>query len=344
MRKTSIIVLALLTLSATTHPIYSLPYWFQEGTYVKYAVKMPENPDKREVNVFPVWPLLLSKNAYVKIKEAYEGASGQVKMDNNSIVPLLVRGDSYLTFEFFNVTNETASVRVTLEMNDVSVGPEESLPRLVLSKVLLLNLSDMTYYEEDGTPIGPPTFFIDPAHPPGKGKHVLSPEFMRKYRLLGDEVVVTNVSFTWMDDKVLHTHYRDFLPPYLYVEARSRYLVYDLSTGEEVGTITQLVYDIDTGILITTLFCDATPELVSLGVIDSSPLDRVNSRKLERLIDEGGDDKEWYAQGFNLYDTNVKLPDYGSGRSPSTPVRYFFVISLVVLAMTALWTERRWKR
>jgi hypothetical protein len=69
MKKVLTAMMILLTLSATTHPIYSLPYWFQEGTYVKYAVKMPENPDKREVNVFPVWPLLLSKNAYVKIKD-----------------------------------------------------------------------------------------------------------------------------------------------------------------------------------------------------------------------------------------------------------------------------------
>ncbi|AEK73495.1 hypothetical protein GQS_07995 [Thermococcus sp. 4557] len=344
MRKTVALILALLTVSATTHPVHSLPYWLKEGTHIKYVTKMPEHPGKHEVNVFPVWPLLLPKDAYAKIKEAYEGTSGLVKMDNNSIVPLLVRGDSYLTFEILNVTNETALVRVTLEMNNVSVSPEETLPRLVLSKVLHLNLSDMTYYEEDGTPIGPPTFFIDPTNPPRKGEQILSRAFMKKYRLLGDDIVLTNVSFTWMEDKILHTHYRDFLPPYLYVEGRSKYLVYDLSTGGRVETITQLVYDIDTGILITTLFCDVTPELISLGVIDSSPLDRVNSRKLERLLKEGKDDREWWAQGFNLYDTNIKLPDYGSGHSPSTPVKYFFVLSLVVLAMTALWTERRWKR
>ncbi|CAD5245143.1 conserved exported protein of unknown function [Thermococcus camini] len=320
-----------------------VPYWFKEGTYIKYAVKMPEHPGKHEVNVFPVWPPLLPKDAYAKIKEAYEGTSGLVKMDNNSIVPLLVRGDSYLTFEILDVTNKTALVKVTLEMNNVSASPEEILPRLILSKILILNLSDTTYYEEDGTPIGSPMFFIDLTNPPMKGEHLLSQAFMKKYHLRGDNIVVTNVSFAWMEDKTLHTHYRDFLPPYIYIEGRSKYLVYDLNTGSRVETITQMIYDIDTGILITTLFCDAAPELVSLGVIDSSPLDRVNSRKLERLIEKGKDDREWWAQGFNLYDTNVKFPETSSSKTPSTGMRHFFATSLALLVLTAF-LNWRWRR
>ncbi|ASJ08010.1 hypothetical protein A3L11_01710 [Thermococcus siculi] len=343
MKKSIIIPISIILITSVAPVSSAAPYWFREGTYLRYAAKMPEHPDRHEVNVFPVWPQLLPGDAYSRIKKAYEGTSSLIKMDNNSIVSLIVQGDSYLTFEIFNVTNESALVRVTLELNNVSVRSGATLPRLVLSKVLRLNLTDMMYYEEDGTPIGPPTFFIDPSNPPTKGEHVLSPEFMKKHRLLGDDIVVTNVSFTWMEDKILHTHYRDFLPPYLYIEGRSRYLVYDLKTGDSVETITQLVYDIDTGILITTLFCDATPELASIGVIDPSPLDRVNSRRLERTVEEGKADREWYAQGFNLYDTNIKFPETSSTATPNTGMKYFFAVSLVCLLPTIILTWR-WRR
>lgn len=307
-------------------------------------MKMPYNPEKNEVNIFMIWPRLLPKDAYNRIKEVYEGDAGLFKIDNRSMISLFVTGDSHLTFEIFNVTNETALVRVTLEMNNVSVRPGVTLPRLVLSKVLHLNLSNMMYYEEDGTPIGPPMFFINPTHPPKKGDYLLTPAFLKKYGLRGNDIVVTNVSFTWMEDKILHTHYRDFIPPYLFVESKGAYIIDDLTTGESHSVLIELIYEPDTGILITTIFADMTSELTSLGVIGAIALDRVNSRKLEKIIDEGKDDREWWAQGFNLYDTNIKLPDYGSGRSPSTPAKYFFALSLVILAVIFLWTEWRRKR
>ena len=325
-------------------PVYSIPNWFKEGTYLKYAARMPEHPDRHGVNVFPVWPQLLPRDAYSKIKEAYEGTSNLIKMDNNSIVPLLVRGDSYLTFEVLNVTNKTALVRVTLEMDNVSVRPGVTLPRLILSRVLRLNLSDMVYYEEDGTPIGPPTFFIDPASLPKKGDYLLTPAFMKKYDLKGDDIVVTNVSFTWMEDKILHTHYRDFIPPYLFVESEGAYVIDDLTRGDGHTIITELIYEPDTGVLIATIFTDMTSELTSLGVIGAIALDRVNSRKLHKLIDEGKADKEWYAQGFNIYDTNIKFPDYGSTQSPAVPMKYFFALSLLVLIIIFVRNERRWRR
>jgi len=339
-------IVFLIASTAFLLPLQALkvPSWFKEGTYIKYAMKMPYNPEKNEVNIFMIWPRLLPKDAYNRIKEVYEGDAGLFKIDNRSMISLFVTGDSHLTFEIFNVTNETALVRVTLEMNNVSVRPGVTLPRLVLSKVLHLNLSNMMYYEEDGTPIGPPMFFINLAHPPKKGDYFLTPAFLKKYGLRGDDIVVTNVSFTWMEDKILHTHYRDFIPPYLFIESRGAYIIHDLTTGESHSVLIELIYEPDTGILITTIFADMTSELTSLGVIGAIALDRVNSRKLEKIIDEGNDDNEWWAQGFNLYDTNIKLPDYGSGRSPSTLAKYLFVLSLVILAVVFLWTERRWKR
>ncbi|ASJ10552.1 hypothetical protein A3L12_04190 [Thermococcus sp. P6] len=319
----------------------SLPDWFREGVYVKYAMKMVDNPRKDEVNIFMIWPRLLPKDTYGTLRKAYE--SDTLKIDNRSMISLFVRGDSYLTFEVLNLTNETAFIRVTLELNNVSTDSLNNIPRLVISKVLRLNLSDMMYYESDGTPIGAPAFFIDPAHPPKKGDYILTPAFLKKYELLSDDIVVTNVSFTWNEDKILHTYYRDFIPPYLFVDSEGAYLIHDLNTGEGHVLMAGRVYELDTGLLITTGFYDVGAEITSLGVIGAVALDRVNSRKLHKLIEEGKADKEWWAVGFNLYDTNVKLPEYGCGRSPSTPVKYFFALSLAILILTFLWKRWRWK-
>ncbi len=344
MRKTAIIVLAVITLPIIIPPAYSHPYWFKEGAYIKYAMKMPDNPEKNEVNIFMIWPRLLPKGAYEQIKDVYEGNGSLFKIDNRSMISLFVTGDSYLSFEVFNVTNKSALVRVTLELNNVSVRPGATLPCLVLSKVLRLNLTDMIYYEEDGTPIGPPTFFINPADPPKKGDYLLTPTFLKKYDLKGDDIVITNASFTWMEGKILHAHYGDFIPPYLFVESKGAYVIDDLTRGGGHTIITELVYEPDTGVLITTIFADMTSELTSLGVIGAIALDRANSRKLYELIDKGKDDKEWYGQGFNLYDTNVKFPDYGTKHSPSTPLKYFFALALLILIIAFVWNERRWRR
>ncbi|ASJ08011.1 hypothetical protein A3L11_01715 [Thermococcus siculi] len=344
MRKTAIIVLAVITLSIIIPPAYSHPYWFKEGAYIKYVMKMPDNPEKNEVNIFMIWPRLLPKDAYEQIREIYEKDTNPTKIDNRSMISLFVTGDSYLTFEIFNVSNESALVRVTLELNNVSMWPGATLPRLILSKVLYLNLSDMVYYEEDGTPIGPPTFFINPSHPPKKGDYLLTPAFLKKYNIKGDDIVVTNVSFTWMEGKILHTHYGDFIPPYLFVESKGAYVIDDLTRGGGHTILTELIYEPDTGVLVTTIFADMTSEMTSLGVIGTVALDRINSRKLHKLIDEGKDDREWYGEGFNLYDTNIKFPDYGIKHSPSTPMKYFFALTLLVLLMTFVWNKRRWRR
>ncbi|KUH31913.1 hypothetical protein APY94_11365 [Thermococcus celericrescens] len=311
------------------------PPWFREGTYLKYTMMMPTNPKNGEVNVIEVWPRLLPSQDVLK--------SVIGDLSDSSTVTLLVYGDMYLAIKITNITNDTAYVQIALELNNVSPRPGITIPQLSLNRTLLLNLTDMVYYEEDGTPIGRPMFFVDPMRLPKEDDYLVFPAFLKKHGIVSDKITIRNVSYTWMENKVLHTHYKDFMPPYLYVDGRGRYLVYNRKTGESFDIITQLVYDIDTSILITTGVCDITPELVSLGIVKMIALDRVNSRKLEKLIEEGKADKEWYAQGFNLYDTNIKLHDYGSGRSPSTPVKYFFALSLVVLAMTALWTERRWK-
>ncbi|SEW22801.1 hypothetical protein SAMN05216170_2262 [Thermococcus thioreducens] len=312
------------------------PSWFRDGTYLVYTMMMPTNPKKGEVNVIEVWPRLLPPQGIPK--------SIIEDLDNSSTVTLLVSGDMYLTIKIVNTTSDTAYVQIELELNNVSAKQGIIIPRLSLKKTLLLNLTEMLYYEEDGTPIGRPMFFVNPLHLPKEDDYIVVPAFLKKYGLISDRITIKNVSYTWMENRVLHTHYKDFMPPYLYVEGRGLYLVYNRQTGGSFDIVTQLVYDIDTGILITTGLCDITPELVSLGIVKVIALDRVNSRKLYKLIDEGKADKEWWAQGFNLYDTNVKLPDYGSGRSPSTLAKYFFALSLVILAVVFLWTERRWKR
>ena len=307
------------------------PSWFRDGTYLVYTMMMPTNPKKGEVNVIEVWPKLLPPKGIPK--------SITEDSDNSSTVTLMVSGDMYLTIKIVNTTNYTAYVQIELELNNVSAKQGIIIPRLSLKKTLLLNLTDMLYYEEDGTPIGRPMFFVNPLHLPKENDYIVVPAFLKKYGLISDRIMIKNVSYTWMENKVLHTHYKDFMPPYLYIEGRGLYLVYNRKTGGSFDIVTQLVYDIDTGILITTGICDITPELASLGIVKAIALDRVNSRKLYKLIDEGKADKEWYAQGFNLYETNIEFPDYGATQSPATPMKYFFIISIVLLTAIFIKTK-----
>ncbi|ALV62913.1 hypothetical protein ADU37_CDS12140 [Thermococcus sp. 2319x1] len=309
--------------------------WFRDGIYLTYAMMMPTNPKKGEVNVIEVWPKLIPAQNVLKIIGDW---------DESSTVTLLVYGDMYLTLKITNITGDIAYVHIALELNNVSPKSGSTIHKLNLNRTLILNLSDMVYYEGDGTPIGRPMFFVDLAHLPKKNDYLVYPAFLKKYGIISDSITIKNVSYTWMENKVLHTHYKDFMPPYIYVDGRGRYLVYNRKTGESFDIATQLVYDMDTGVLITTGVCDITPELVSLGIVKMIALDRVNSKKLDRLIDEGKADKEWYAQGFNLYATNVEFPDYGTKHSPSTPMKYFFALALLVLMITFVWNERRWRR
>ncbi|CAD5245144.1 conserved exported protein of unknown function [Thermococcus camini] len=327
MRKTAAIVLTLLTLSMTMPPAYSLPYWFKEGTYVKYALLMPENHDEREWNAFQVWPELLPK-------DAYESMSAVEEIDTDSFITLVVKGDVFLTFEIVDMSNDTASIRVTLEMNKVLVNFHKPLNRLVLSRTIHLNLTDMMYHQ-NGMALGTPAFFVDPAKLPDKGTLLVRLSTLRRFNFTTSDLKVNNLSFTWMDKKILHTHYGDFNPPYILVGSNEVPLIWSRGEGGIwVSVASSRVYDSDTGVMLTTPLMGLSPELLTIGIINGDSYDYLACRRMKELFNEGKADREWWEPGFNLYDTNIEFPETSSTAAPRTGMRYFFLLSLTFLIIT----------
>ncbi|WP_148883817.1 hypothetical protein [Thermococcus aciditolerans] len=333
------IVFLLVVLSVTLPLVHALPYWFQNGTYATYALKAPKDATRKEINIFEVWPTLLPEEAYEKIST--------VEDINNSIpISLFVRGDVLLTFRILNVTKEYARIEVTLELNDVTVDCLNCryLKKLVLSRVLVLNLTDMMYHDENGAVLGRPTFFVDPSNPPSRGDLIASSVPLKRLEIHTQDLIVSNLSFTWQEGKVLHTYFRDFLPPYILVESNQVPFLWSKYGGSiTASAMSSMVYDFDTGLMITTWLLDITPEFISLGIINGDSMNYQASRELQRLFDEGRADKEWWQPGFNLYDTNIRFLKTSSSGAPNTGMRYFFAISLALLILTAF-LNWRWQR
>jgi hypothetical protein len=281
-----------------------------------------------------VWPELLPE-------DAYENISAVEEVDNNSFMTLVAEGNVFLTFEIVDVSNDSASIRVTLELNNALANFQKPLGRLVLSRTILLNLTDMMYHH-NGRVLGRPTFFVDPARLPKKGDLLVRSSVLREFNFTTSDLVVNNVSFTWMDKKILHTYYGDFNPPYVLIESNAVPLVWSRGGGIiKASLISGGVYDFDTGIMLTTMLMKTSPELLSLGVILGNSYDYLAGEKMSKLFDEGRADKEWWQPGFNLYDTNIKFPETSSSKTPNTGMKYFFAASLALLVLTAF-LNRRW--
>ncbi|AEK73496.1 hypothetical protein GQS_08000 [Thermococcus sp. 4557] len=330
------IFISFLFLLLLTPPIYSLPYWFKEGTYVRYALLMPKNNDEHEWNAFQVWPGLLPKDAYKNI-------STVEKIDNGSFITLVVKGNVFLTFEIVDISDDTASIRVTLDMSKVLVNFHKPLNRLILSRTIHLNLTDMMYYQ-NGRALGMPAFFMDPAKLPDKGALLVRLSILRESNFRTSDLRVNNVSFTWMDKKILHTYYGDFNPPYILVESNEVPLIWSREGGGIwVSVASSRVYDSDTGVMLTAPLMGLSPELLTIGIINGDSYDYLAGRRMKELFDEGKADREWWEPGFNLYDTNIKFPETSSSKTPITGMKYFFAASLALLVITAV-LNWRWKR
>ncbi|NJE04061.1 hypothetical protein [Thermococcus sp. MV11] len=105
------IVFSLVVLSVTLPPVHALPNWFQEGTYVKYALLSPGDGDERKVNIFEVYLSQIPNQSRDLILKRLNGTGA------DELVSLVVRGNVFLTFRILNVQNETALVNTTLELN-----------------------------------------------------------------------------------------------------------------------------------------------------------------------------------------------------------------------------------
>ncbi|ASJ08013.1 hypothetical protein A3L11_01725 [Thermococcus siculi] len=312
-------------------PVYSIPSWFKGGTYIKYALLSPKDGDEKKVNIFEVYPPLIPPDAREKLLAINE-------VSEDELVSLVVRGDVFLTFRVLNVQNETAVVNTTLELNDVWVYNRYYLRRIVMSAILTLDLKRMVYIDDNGSVLGRPTFLVSPVDLPSKNSLLVNMSGVKRLGAMTKDILVDNVSYSPWEDAKLHTYYRTFEPPYICISSSQVPFYWKLSDGYYSTTIwNYYLYDFDTGVMITGLF-DVTPEFLALGVINGDSYDYLAAEKRDELQKKGIKHELWNP-GFNLYDTNIKFPDYGTKHSPPTPLRYFFTLSLVLLAVAFLKTE-----
>ena len=307
-----------------------------DGVYLKYALLSPNNTQGHDVNIFEVYLPRMPERPRSLILGRLNGT------EPDELVSLVVRGDVFLTFRILSIQNETALVNTTLELTNVWIYNRYYLRRIVLSTILTLDLKRMQYIDDNGSLLGRPTFLVSPVDLPPKNSLLVNMSGVKKLGAITRDILVGNVSYSPLEDAKLHTYYRTFEPPYIYISSSQVPFYWKLSDGYYSTTIwNYYVYDFDTGVLITGLF-DVTPELLALGVINGDSYDYLAAKKMDELQKKGIRHELWNP-GFNLYDTNIKFPETSSTATPSTGMRYFFTVSLVVLLLTAI-SPWRWRR
>ncbi|ASJ09356.1 hypothetical protein A3L11_08980 [Thermococcus siculi] len=235
----------------------------------------------------------------------------------------------FLRFDVLEVRGETALINVSVTFVNATLEGDyrKIIPNLTIWKVLNLNLSDMTYYD-NGTPVGKATLFIDPSDPPKPGEILFSLEGLSR----GINVSVGNVTYSAYGNSTVLTYYRPFRPPRIGITTRR----FDFSDAGKNWSISgggreEYTYDFLTGVMIAGTFSHST-ELMALGVFSIDSMDRRIRGKSEEGV---------WPDGIKLYDTNIAFPDEGNSSSPDSPWRYYMYSG--ILTLTASLLARWWK-
>ena len=345
MKKFAIFIFSLLLFS----PAYALPSWFKEGVYVKYALLMPEDRGSRDFQIFTLHPTLLSPDVYKKllqVNERWKDAPEVSKVREDKPIGLFVYGDVFLVFRVVNVTGESALINVTLELYNISVNFWRPLDALNISTLLTLNLTDLTYWDKNGSVIGTPSFFIDPQNPPKKSDLIVKTSLLKNYGVhIDGDLIVKNVSYTVHINRTLLTYVRNFTPPYITVVSNKEPLIWAVGNGSLSSSSSfEAIYDFDSGLMIGLMPSSQPSEFLALGIIESSFLDYTATKNLHKLHKSGEDSVKWWLQGFNLYETNIEFWEPKKVEAPESSMKYFFIVGLfllIIILVKRLMGERK---
>ncbi|EHR79530.1 hypothetical protein OCC_09039 [Thermococcus litoralis DSM 5473] len=271
MKKTCIILLMMLL-----SPVYALPPWFKEGTYVIYvAFPYKDRP-------FPT-AIILTEND--TLLEAY--------------------GNVTLTFNITRISGSIAYINVTLKLLDVEIKPGgKHFEKMAFFEVLTLDLKNLMYIE-NGTPVGKPVFFIDPKHP-----------FQLNETIFGTSMRVENVTPSFLAPIVYAGKVKSGveleLRGYNATSEVSRILGFDVegtfyNMMDGVGKST---YDNSTGLLLCN-FPPTTYEMKKMGLrythfYDQLAMHRFLVQLKRREVVEKN--HAYCGRGMNLYKTNIPIP------------------------------------
>lgn len=334
-----LLIFLLLTPSVSA---FTPPSWFKNGTYVTYIIPPEEGEYKDSIKDFMYVPSALSRENHEIITRAFENGPPSCQKDardmkdpkhQDSLWDLFPSGSIYLTINITSVVNNTAVIRITLTMNNVSTGLGGggcTVKNITLKGELLLNLTD-GYYYLNGTRIGMPTFFINPSNLPQKNTVIYRASILRKHGFTTNDVKIAEITFA--QNKTAHTFVKTFYPPIIKMTTNNPPLLF-LGNGRlSAALITYADYDFETGI---ALGMDSPyPEYYAVGIMYA--VGDVNYG-LNQKMDFS---KEYWPYGFILYRTNIQFPREESGRAPDTVLKYYLVLGLIVLTALTLW---RWRK
>lgn len=297
--------------------------WLKEGTYARYALlEPPGGPSHvKDLYFFDLYPERLSPAVREGVLD-YLSNDSPWRKDGFPFVT----GDCtevFFGFRILEVEGGTALLNVSLTFVNATIEGDyhHIIPNLTVWKVLKLNLTDMTYYE-NGTPVGKATLFVDPSNPPEPG------EFLFRLEGLSDEVNVTvgNVTYSAYGNDTVLTYYRPFGPPRIGVKTGEFYFS-DAGRNWSIsgGGSEEYTYDFLTGVMIAGSFMHST-ELMAIGIF------RVDD--FDRRIRGRSEDGVW-PDGIKLYDTNIRFPDKNGGSFPDSPWRYYLYSGTLALLVSA---------
>jgi len=283
--------------------VSAFSFWFERGAYVTYSA-------------------LVDEEEYVGI------------LHLNKTTILRCKGDAFLTFKIVEIDNKVAKINITLDISRGelitlhSSGKTErkEITNVTFSKVLFLNISNMEYFDKNGTSYGRATFFIDPRN---VRKGTIIGQWGNATLFINEIESITNITFL--------THFHAFKPPVLL--AKTNRISYEGALGGDL-----FYYDLSTGILIGG-FIPFAPELRALGISHGSLIDQVAQENQKKLL-QGLSleealklDKRWVA-GIVLYDTNIEFEPKTEVKKEETPTKYLFLASLGILLMVVVLRRR----
>ncbi len=298
--------------------------WLKTGVYATYILPEPEGGprDVKDLYMFQLYPEMLPSSVKIDIISRLSDDSPWKKDGFPFVIGDCTR--IFLRFEIIDIQKEFVRVNISVTFVNATLEGNylEIIPNLTIWKVLNLNLTTMTYFD-NGTPIGKATLFIDPSNPPRPGEVLFSLEGLSRET----NVSVGNVTYSAYGNSTVLTYYRPFRPPHIGITTRSFYFS-DAGRNWSIsgGGREEYTYDFLTGVMIAGTFSHSA-ELMALGVFGIDSMDRRIRGKSE--------DGVW-PDGIKLYDTNIAFPDEGNSSPPDSPGRYYLYSGILALMASLL--------
>lgn len=335
------------------------PYWVEPGVYITYIASRYDPYFETVKGATP---------EQIHTAELYYTVNG-------TLFRIFANNDTYVRFEFIKVEKGYATVRVAINMSNVTISTiflngtkspifwnsgdvmsekllpshepgfedcvwlEVKLEKIILSGTYKIRLEDGAVFGMNGTYYGKTFLWFDSTNPPNVNESIAINK--------GMETTVWKVGTL---NRSMMTYYGKFGPPlfsvlystentkfYQKIDSERTYPLMEISFG---GPSAGIVYDPSTEIAIYPTIIENAPysDFYAVGIQWAQFTDEKSAYNL--IVKK---DKSW-GTGLILYDTNAEFDKVETVEypKPQTLPAYFFYGLLFVL-MTAVLTFKRWR-